>query len=171
MNSAALVLRLVHIVCGVYWAGTLMFVATLLQPSVADVGPDGGKVIQALMRRRYLEIVPIMAALTILSGLELLRRVSGGFSADWFGTTAGMTLSTGALSALIAFTIGISILRPSAKRAGPLAQQAQQLAEGPERDAAMAQVQRLRRRMAVGGRWVAAFLLIAVLGMAAFRYV
>lgn len=171
MNSAALVLRLVHIVCGVYWAGTLMFVATLLQPSVADVGPDGGKVIQALMRRRYLEIVPIMAALTILSGLELLRRVSGGFSADWFGTTSGMTLSTGALSALIAFTIGISILRPSAKRVGPLAQQAQQLAEGPERDAAMAQVQRLRRRMAVGGRWVAAFLLVAVIGMAAFRYV
>ena len=171
MNSAALVLRLVHIVCGVYWAGTLMFVATLLQPSVADVGPDGGKVIQALMRRRYLEIVPIMAALTILSGLELLRRVSGGFSADWFGTTAGMTLSTGALSALIAFTIGISILRPSAKRVGPLAQQAQQLAEGPERDAAMAEVQRLRRRMAVGGRWVAAFLIVAVIGMAAFRYV
>jgi len=171
MNTAALVLRLIHIVCGVYWAGTLMFLATLLQPSVADAGPEGGKVTQALMRRRFLEIVPIMAALTILSGVELLRRISGGFTAEWFGTTAGMTLSTGALSALIAFTIGISVLRPSAKRAGPLAQQAQQLPEGPERDAAMAEVQRLRRRMAVGGRWVAALLLIAVVGMASFRHV
>ena len=170
MITAALFLRLIHIVCGVYWAGTLLFLATLLQPSVADAGPDGAKVTQALMRRRFLEIVPIMAALTILSGIELLRRVSGGFSADWFGTTAGLTLSTGAVSSLIAFTIGMSILRPSAKRAGPLAQQAQHLAEGPERDAAMAEVQRLRRRMAVGGRWVAALLFIAVLSMAAFRY-
>jgi uncharacterized membrane protein len=171
MNTAVLVLRLIHIVCGVYWAGTLMFAATLLQPSVADVGPDGGKVMQALLRRRFLEYIPIMAALTILSGIELLRRVSGGFSASFFGTTAGMTLSTGALAALIAFTIGMSVVRPSAKRAGPLAQQAQQLPEGPERDAAMAQVQRLRQRMKTGGRMVAALLLIAVIGMAAFRYV
>jgi len=171
MNTAALLLRLVHIVCGVYWAGTLMFLATLLQPSVTDAGPEGGKVTQALMRRRFLEIVPVMAVLTILSGVELLRRISGGFSAEWLGTTAGMTLSTGALSSLIAFTIGISVLRPAAKREGPLAQQAQQLAEGPERDAALAEVQRLRRRMAVGGRWVAALLLIAVVGMASFRYV
>jgi len=171
MNTAAFFLRLIHIVCGVYWAGTLMFLATLLQPSVADAGPEGGKVTQALMRRRFLEIVPIMAALTILSGVELLRRISGGFTAAWFGTGPGITLTAGAVAALIAFTVGMSVLRPSAKRAGPLAQQAQQLAEGPERDAALAEVQRLRRRMAVGGRWVAALLLIAVVAMAGFRYV
>lgn len=171
MNTSALVLRLVHTVCGVYWAGTLFFVATLLQPSVADAGPEGGKVMQALMRRRYLDIMPIVAVLTMLSGLELLRRISGGFGAAWFGTGPGVTLTVGAAAAIVAFTIGMTILRPSAKRVGPLAQKAQHLPEGPERQALLAEVKGLRRRMAIGGRWVAVFLFIAVIGMAAFRYV
>jgi uncharacterized membrane protein len=171
MNTAALILRAVHILCGVYWAGTLFFLVTLLQPSVADAGPEGGKVTQALMRRRFLEIVPIMALLTVLSGLELLRRISGGFAAAWFGTGPGITLTIGSASALVAFTLGMTILRPSAKRAGRLALQAQQLAAGAERDAALAQAEWLRRRMALGGRWVAGFLAIAVIAMAIFRYV
>ena len=70
-----------------------------------------------------------------------------------------------------AFAIGISVLRPSAKKVGPLVQQAQGLPEGPERDAALANVQRLRRRMVLGGRWVASLLAIAVTTMAVFRYV
>jgi uncharacterized membrane protein len=171
MNTVAVILRMIHIVCGVYWAGTLLFVATLLQPSVADAGPEGGKVMQALMRRRFLEIVPVMAVLTILSGLELYRRVSGGFATAWMASRPGLTLTIGALAAIVAFTIGMSVLRPAAKRMGPLAQRAQQLPEGPERDASLAEVGRLRRRTALGGRWVAGFLAIAVIGMAVARYV
>jgi hypothetical protein len=166
-----LILRMIHILCGVYWAGTLLFVATLLQPSVADAGPEGGKVMQALMRRRYLDIMPVIAVLTILSGLELYRRVSGGFATAWISSRPGMTITIGAVVSLVAFTIGMSVLRPSAKRMGPLVQRAQQLPEGPDRDAALADVGRLRRRTALGGRWVAGLLAIAVIGMAVARYV
>jgi uncharacterized membrane protein len=66
MSTATFVLRLIHIVSGVYWAGTLMFLATLLQPSVAEAGADGARVTQALIRRRFLEIIPAMAILTIV---------------------------------------------------------------------------------------------------------
>jgi uncharacterized membrane protein len=170
MNTVTLVLRVIHILCGVYWAGTLFFLSTMLQPAVAEAGPEGGKVVQALTRRRLLDIVPGMAILTIISGIELYRRASGGFSTDWMGTAPGLSLTIGSLAALVAFTIGMTVLRPSAKRTGPLAQSAQQMPEGPERDAQMAEVQRLRQRTAVGGRWVAAFLVIAVVGMAMFRY-
>jgi uncharacterized membrane protein len=170
MNTATLVLRLVHIVCGVYWAGTLMFLATLLQPAVAEAGPGGAAVQQGLMRRRMLEIIPVMAILTILSGIELYRRASGNFSTDWMVTGPGLSLTLGGLASLIAFAIGMTILRPSAKRTGPLAQKAQGLPEGAEREALMAEVQRLRRRMAVGGRVVAGLLLVAVVSMAVFRY-
>jgi hypothetical protein len=82
-----------------------------------------------------------------------------------------MTLTIGAVAALVAFTIGMTALRPAAKRTGPLAQRAQQQPEGPERDATLAEVGRLRRRTALGGRWVAGFLAIAVVGMAVARYV
>ena len=170
LNTVHVILRVIHLICGVYWAGTLFFLSTLLQPSVAEAGPEGGKVVQALMRRRFLEIVPVMALLTIISGIELFRRASGGFSTEWMATGPGLSLTIGALSALVAFTIGITVLRPAAKRTGPLAQSAQQLPEGPEREARMAEVQMLRRRAAVGGRWVAALLAVAVVGMAIFRY-
>lgn len=171
MNTVAMLLRAIHIICGVYWAGTLFFVVTLLQPSVADAGPEGGKVQQALIRRRFLEIVPLMAILTILSGLELYRRISGGFQAAWIASAGGMTLTVGVVAALVAFTIGMTLLRPSAKKIGPLIQQSQGLPEGPDRDAAFARIERLRRRAIVGGRWVAGFLIIAVAAMAVFRYV
>jgi uncharacterized membrane protein len=77
MNTVAVTLRLIHIVCGVYWAGTMFFVATLLQPSVAEAGPEGGKVIQALMRRRFLEIVPVMAAWNCIAGPQAASRWRG----------------------------------------------------------------------------------------------
>lgn len=170
MNAVVITLRLVHVVCGVYWAGALMFMATLLQPSVADAGPEGGKVMQALIRRRFLDIMPAVAALTILSGLELYRRVSGGFATAWILSRHGMILTIGSVAALIAFTIGMSVLRPAALRVGPLAQSAGQLPEGPEREARLAEVARLRRRSALGGRWVAGLLAVAVIGMAAARY-
>lgn len=171
MNPMLLVLRLVHIVCGVYWAGTIFFVATMLEPSVRAAGPEGGKVMQALMRRRYLDILPAIAVLTIVSGLELYRRVSGGFSALWITSRPGMTLTFGSIAALVAFTIGMSVMRPAAKRLGPLAQSAQQLPEGPERKARLGEIQRLRRRTATAGRWVAGLLALAVTGMALARYV
>jgi hypothetical protein len=168
MNTVAMVLRAIHILCGVYWAGTLFFLVTVLQPSVADLGPEGGKVQQAVIRRRLL---PLMAVLTILSGIELYRRISGGFSAAWISSRPGTTLTIGALAALVAFTIGMSVMRPSAKRVGPLAQQAQGTPEGPDREAALAVVGRLRRRAVLAGRWVAALLAISVIAMAIFRYV
>lgn len=170
MNTITVFLRVVHVLCGVYWAGTIFFVATLLQPSVADAGPEGGKVMQALMRRRFFEVVPLMAILTILSGIELYRRVSGGFDSAWIASGPGTSLTIGALAALVAFTLGMSSMRPAAKRVGPLAQSAQQLPEGPDRDARLAEVQRLRRRTAIVGRWVAGLLAIAVITMALWRY-
>ena len=171
MNNAVMVLRVIHILCGVYWAGTLFFLVTLLQPSVADAGPEGGKVQQALIRRRFLEVVPLMAILTILSGIELYRRISGGFDVAWIASGAGTTLTVGVVAALVAFAIGMSVLRPSAKKVGPLVQQAQGMPEGAEREAVFADIQRLRQRMVVGGRWVAGLLVIAVITMAIFRHI
>ncbi|NIR73583.1 MAG: hypothetical protein GWN99_00480 [Gemmatimonadetes bacterium] len=171
MDLVAVVLRVIHIVCGVYWAGTLFFVATFLQPAVSAAGPEGGKVMQALMRRRYLDVMPAVAILTILSGLDLYRRASGNFSADWIGSRHGVILTIGSLAAIVAFVIGVLLMRPAARRVGPLVQGAQELPEGPDRDARLAEAAALRRRTAMSGRWVAGLLVVAVIGMAVARYV
>jgi hypothetical protein len=36
-----LILRLLHIGCGISWAGTVIFVAFFIDPAVKSSGPDG----------------------------------------------------------------------------------------------------------------------------------
>lgn len=44
MNWLTIVLRLVHVVGGVLWVGFAVFGAFYLVPSIAETGPEGGKV-------------------------------------------------------------------------------------------------------------------------------
>jgi len=166
-----LLLRFIHIVGGVFWAGTMIFAAVFLEPSVREAGPDGAKVMQGLMRRRYLTIMPIVAVLTILAGVGLLEQVSGGFHPEWMGTPTGITLSLGAAVAIVAFLIGMFFVRPAALRLTTLVPQAMQTPEGPSRAALMAEVQGLRTRLRRGGRVVAALLGVTTIAMAVARYV
>lgn len=168
MGTLLLALRIIHIVLGVFWAGTLMFVATFLEPAVRATAPEGGKVIQAMLARRYLDILPLIALLTILSGFALMWIVSGGFNPDWMGSKAGMILGTGGVVALAAFAIGVGIMRPATLKVMALAKKLPEAGAGAE--AIQAEMAGLRRRAAVAGRWVAALLLLAVTTMAVARY-
>jgi hypothetical protein len=164
-----ILLRLVHIVFGIFWVGAVVFMALYLIPSVRDAVPDGAKVMQALQRRHVLEIVPIAAGLTILSGLWLYWHDSAGH-AGWARTPMGTTLGLGALFALAGFVVGVFVMRAATIQAGKLAASLQGLPAGPEQDARAATVQRLRRRAAVSARWVAALLILAAGLMAVARY-
>jgi hypothetical protein len=164
------VLRLVHIFGGVFWAGTMIFIAILLEPSIRENGPDGGKVMTSLMRRGLLNIMPIVAILVILTGIELVRRASGGFAAEWFASPTGRALSLGMASAIVAFLFGVLVMRPAALKVAALSQSAAQLPAGAEKDGAMARIQALRGRTRLGGRIVATLLAISVVTMAVARY-
>jgi len=164
-----ILLRLTHILFGIFWVGTVVFIALYLIPSVRDAGPDGAKIMQALQRRHVLEIVPAAALLTILSGLWLFWHDSAGH-ADWARSPMGMSLSLGALSAIVGFVIGVFVMRAATIQAGRLAATLDALPQGPEKDARAARIQRLRLRAAVSARWVAALLTLAAAFMAVARY-
>ena len=164
-----LLMRFLHIVLGVFWAGTMIFTAVLLLPSIRDAGPDGAKVALALAKRHFMEIMPIVALVTILSGLWLYWKVSGGFQPAFMHSATGTTLGLGAAAAIAAFAIGLTVVRPSMVRAAALGQSATQ-APPAERDAKLAQAQALRLRAAAAGRYVALLLALAVTAMALARY-
>jgi len=170
MNGMLVVMRLLHILTGVFWAGTLIFVALFLQPSVAEAGPEGGKVMMAMARRRFMDIMPVVALITVVSGVWLLWHVSGGFSSAWMGSPLGITLSIGGTAAIIGLIVGVTVLRPSMMKAMALAQGAAQLS-GAEKDAQLAAAAALRGRAAVAGRIIASLLAVAVIAMAVARYV
>lgn len=165
-----LTMRVLHIVTGVFWAGSIFFLVSFLQPAFKDAGPDGAKVFAALRARRMFTWTPVLAFVTIVSGLWLYMIRMGGGSA-WARTQEAMTLGTGAIASLLAFVIGWFVMRSSTLKAADLAQAAGPMPAGAERDAKMAEVMSLRKRATMATRAVATLLLVAVISMAVARYI
>jgi uncharacterized membrane protein len=169
MDPTLIVLRIVHIVGGVFWAGAILFVVHFLEPAVRDTGPEGARIMRALQKRRYLEVIPAVAALTLLSGFALYWRIFGRFHPGPGASGTEIALGLGGLVSLVAFVIGVTLLRPSALRIGTLGAE---LAEAPDERKATLQeeIGRLRLRMRRSGRGVAILLSVAILTMAVGRY-
>src|SRR6478672_1450895 len=106
MNWLTLVLRLIHVGGGAMWVGMFAFMTFYLSPALAEVGPEGGKLMAALQRRRIMVVMPVIALLTIGSGFWLMMRVYGG-PANLAASRMGIALNVGATAAVVAFLIGI----------------------------------------------------------------
>ncbi|HEX9165475.1 MAG TPA: hypothetical protein VF862_06165 [Gemmatimonadales bacterium] len=169
MDPLFVISRVLHVALGVFWAGTLVFNAAFLLPSIREAGPDGAKVAAGLMRRRFLDIMPVVALVTVLSGLYLYWRVSAGFAPDYMGSAPGITYGVGALAAVVALGFGVGILRPSMLRAAALTQSAAGLAANDAAQA-LATAQALRARAGAAARAVAWLLAVATVTMALARY-
>ena len=171
MSLALIILRLLHILLGVFWVGAMAFNTIFLGPAITEAGPDGAKVMGSIIRRRFMDVMPVVALLTILSGLWLYWRVSGGFNHHWIHTPSGLAYSAGGLLAIVSFVYGVTLIRPTMTKLGKLAAGAQQETDPAKRQAIMAEVGRLRRRSTTFG-WVALVLLVlATALMAVARYV
>ena len=168
--SLTLVLRLIHIVLGVFWAGVIFFLVLFLAPALRRVGPDAGKVMAEIDRARFFEVMPVVALITILSGVWLMYLVSGGFDGAFFASRWGLALSVGGAAAIVAFVIGTAIMRPTTKRMLELAPRMAQAETDEDRDRFTAEMMALRGRSRRASVWVAWLLLIAVAGMAVASY-
>jgi hypothetical protein len=151
-----LLARLIHIVVGVFWAGTIIFNAWLLAPTLRELGPDGSKVMGGLAKRGMLAILPITGILTILSGLWLYWHASVGFSPEYMRSRPGMVYGVGMVATLIAFLIGVLVVRPA-------------IAKAATAEPAVAQA--LRQRAASVSVLVALLVGVTVICMAIGRYV
>jgi hypothetical protein len=153
-------LRLLHIVLGALWVGTVVFTTFFLTPAVQDTGPDGGKVMAALVRRGVMTVLPLLALGTLLTGIWLYWRASAGFAPAYVATRSGLAFGLGGAAAIVAYAIGLTVMRPAMLRATALAQ-----THGPSAP----EVQRLRARGAAAARVVATLLLAATAAMALAR--
>lgn len=169
-----LFVRIVHILLGTFWAGTIIFAAAFLIPSMRDAGPAGGKVLASLHRRGYFTAMPIIAILTLLAGFWLYMKLmtAGGpeFAAAWRATRTSMAYNFGAVAGLLAFLLGALWLRPASLALVHLGEKLAATAPGAEHDAIQAELTRNRARSGSAIRWVALLLLIATVTMAVARY-
>ena len=115
-----LVLRLIHVMGGIFWVGGMMYMAFFLMPTMAQAGAAAGPVIAGLQQRKLFVWLPVVAIATLLAGIRLMMIQSDGFSSVYFGTSMGRTYLVAGSLAVIAFAIGFSINRPAMNRIGEL---------------------------------------------------
>ncbi|MEO5589617.1 MAG: hypothetical protein ABIS03_08530 [Gemmatimonadaceae bacterium] len=165
-----LLARIVHIAGGVSWAGAIFFLALFLFPAVKQAGHDGSAVVVALARQRVLDIVPVIAMFTMVSGFYMYWRSSISIGSSYMQSGTGVAYGIGAVATVIAFITGASFIRPTMKKAMALSQRASSVS-ATERDALLTQAELLEVRGGRAARVVALLLGIAVVAMSVARYV
>lgn len=170
LDVLLIALRLVHVVSAVLWVGMMFFTTYFLLPAIQDAGPEGGKVMAAVQRRGVLTVMPLLAVSTILSGLWLYWRASLGFEPAYMHSRTGMTFGLGGALAIVAYVLGLAVVRPSMMRAMKIMQTLDGARSEDERRGRLRDVERLRARSGTAGRAVAWMLLFAAASMAVARY-
>jgi len=162
-------LRLLHILSGAFWYGTVIFSVRLLMPSLRAAGPAAGPVMAQLNQRGMSAALMGAAIVNLGSGIWLMFIVSGGAPGEWMKTGMGRTIGAGAACAVLAMIIGMIVNPPAVRRMGQIATAAGQRG-GPPSPEEAAEVQRLQKRMASANVFVAILLTLALSAMAVARY-
>jgi len=163
------VLRLVHIVLGALWVGSVFALTAVVAPGMQALGLPLDPVMRTLEHRKFPQLMMTFAGLSILAGLAMLYKLSNGFQAAFMGSHFGSALSFGGLCAILALVIGASVQAPSAARAKAIRLDMKNTPRQGE-DPRQAAVSALQRRIVTAGRVVLILLLLTVSAMAVARY-
>src|SRR5262249_31452561 len=127
------VFRVVHVLAAIAWGGSVFLFVMFIQPSVAAIAPAGAPFMAELLgKRKFVRVLIGLGSATVLGGLFLYwhdAQIYGGFS-HWIGTAFGVSITIGAVAAIMALTIGIRLTRPNVNRLLQLGRQAAE-AGGP----------------------------------------
>lgn len=170
-DASMVILRVVHIVTGVIWVGSLFVVVVFVQPTAATLGPAGAPFMSELRRRRLVDVVFIDALFTVVAGSLLYWHdwhTYPGFG-DWIGSSFGASLTVGALLAMSGLVVAAVLTRPTIGRLVSLGRQAVG-ADGTPMPEMAAQIGALQRRLVVAERVSFSLVLLAVVAMASARY-
>jgi uncharacterized membrane protein len=168
MQAELLVLRLIHVIGGIFWVGSGLFTSFFLFPVLTQSGPAAAAIMTGLQRRKMMVILPINAIITMLAGLRLMQITSGGFSRAYFASPMGKTYVVAGMAAILSFLMGIIIARPGTLRLTRLTQMA---ASGEQdREKLAAEMRAVQQRIKIASLIAMVLLLLSAAGMAVARY-
>jgi hypothetical protein len=167
MDGFAIVLRIVHIVGGVFWVGGAALFFFYLEPTMNKLGPDAEKFVDELINRRKLPIYFVTAStLTAIAGIILYWRDFGRIETS---SSFAVALGIGGLAALIAW-LGGNLLIPQTlgKISGIVTEM--KAAGGPPSEELMGRLHANQERLRLIGAIDLVLLAFAVAAMASARY-
>ncbi|HJR82273.1 MAG TPA: hypothetical protein VJ821_19525 [Anaerolineales bacterium] len=159
-------LRIIHIVAGVFWVGGTLIMTVFVGPTIGATGESGQRFVGHLMNNlKFSNRMSIAAGLTIVAGFILYWIDSQGFTSAWMSSGAGRGFGIGAAFAFIGFIFGIMIGRTTKAMAQLGAQM-----QGKPSPNQLAQMQTIQKRQATYSMIAAAALVLATVFMAVARY-
>ena len=168
-TTLTIVLRLVHILAGIFWVGSIFLLVGFLAPAVRTGGPEAGRFMQHLMlRRRLSTFLGIAMGLTVLSGIAMYARLASATHGAWAGSRPGVAFGVGGLAGILGGIVGGMVSGPAARKMAALGQEAAE--RGGLSADQQAEMSRLQSRSAVGSVLTAALLAVAATAMAVARY-
>jgi uncharacterized membrane protein len=170
MKAELLTLRVIHIVGGIFWVGSMLYTTFFLAPSLRSSPQVAGQVMAGLQKRRIFIILPIVALLTIASGIRLLWIASAGFDDSYLSTSTGRAFSLGAAAAIVAFLLAVLVSRPAFERVVKLGASLAAATDDGARQGLVMEMQRMSRRAGIANAMVVVLLLVAAVSMATARY-
>lgn len=172
INTYYIVFRVLHVVSGVAWGGSVFLFVVFVQPSAAAIGPAASPFMRELLgERKLVNKILWIAAFTIVGGLFLYWRDWHGFASfgDWIGSRFGLVLTIGSIAAIAGFLVGLFGTKPGVDRLMALGRQVAEAGGTPPPEVAE-EIPRLQSRLRVLARTNLALIAIAVLAMATARY-
>ena len=159
MNAELVVMRVVHILAGVIWAGSAIFLAVVLDPRLRALGPDIQRKVTAALAPPLRIVLDGGAAVTILVGILLVYRMDRLDSL--LDTNWGLAITVGLVASIFALASGIAAMSTTKKLIGT----------GQGAADEQADVDSLSAKATLLARITAALVVIAVVTMAAARFV
>jgi hypothetical protein len=170
VTTVFLSVRVLHILLGAIWLGMAFFAVVFLMPAVRDAGPDGGKVMMGIGKRRLPAFIASISGLTVLTGLWLYWRFTDGFSPAASASMGARIFGAGGVLGIIATALAGAVVGKNMKRAIALVTELQ-TAEPSRHGALVTQISTHRDKAAAGARIVLVLLIATTILMATGHYV
>jgi uncharacterized membrane protein len=165
-----IVLRFVHVVASVCWAGGGFVTFLFIGPTAKDLEPAGTQFISHMAgKRRFNMFMVINSTLTVLSGALLLWASTGGDLLTYMQTGPGLGFALGSLAGVVVYFVGMfGVGMPT----GKLSQlgEAIQKAGVPPTPAQVAEMQKLDKTISLNHKIDFALVTVSLILMGTARY-
>ena len=166
-----LLIRPLHVLIAAVWLGSTIFMSYVLMPTVEKEGPAGGQIMIGLNRRGLVPFFAATAGITVLTGIYLYWRFTGGFDPEVSRSNGGLAFGIGGVCGIIASIIGGSVVGRSSKQMVEIMTKAMGIADGAQKASLMQQAAAVRQRIKSAGTIVIVLQVIALILMAVGHYI
>ena len=165
-----IVLRFVHVVASVCWAGGGFVSFLFIGPTAKDLAPAGTQFLAHMAsKRRFNPFMVINSTLTVLSGALLLWAATGGDLVTYIQTGPGLGFALGSLAGVIVFFVGMFGIGMPLGKLTRLGEEIQKSGNPPTPEQ-VAEMQKLEKTISVNEKIDFALVLTSLILMGTARY-